>query len=154
MEHLGSVPFPEAQLNALDELIAYLDGVKGGLPIFGHKDVDPDRKSDPNPPFPLDLYKKNRRHAGGTVAPYERYYWAIVLTPGIAEEGKLVAFCKTNTMEYQDIPNARVVAVHVRDTNIPGKRNSYGMLKDFMAKNAVAEFYKLEATSGHAHSRG
>lgn len=63
LEHVGSGPYPEAQLNKLDALIAYIDAHFGKrVPIFGHRDVDPGRKSDPNPPFPLTAYKQNRRH--------------------------------------------------------------------------------------------
>jgi len=66
-------PFPDAQLEAVAWLVSSLVGLfpvlaledqaAGELPrICGHQDVDPTRKVDPGPAFPLELI---RRHAQG-----------------------------------------------------------------------------------------
>ncbi|RJQ55806.1 MAG: hypothetical protein C4521_01595 [Actinobacteria bacterium] len=75
------VAYPEAQLEAVDWLIESIDGRMGKrLPIYGHKEVvrypGGWRKSDPNGPFPLQQYKRNRKHTREPiylqVGPYEK----------------------------------------------------------------------------------
>lgn len=62
------VPYPTIQLRAVDRVIKIIDRRLGRrVPIFGHKDVTryPGRwhKTDPEGDFPLDAYKKYRRHS-------------------------------------------------------------------------------------------
>lgn len=60
-------PFPKAQLEALDDLIAYLDKTLGkALPIYDHKGYAPGRKINMRANFPLATYQKRRAY---TVAP-------------------------------------------------------------------------------------
>jgi hypothetical protein len=63
----GKDPFPEAQLDALDALIAYLDKLYGVVPIIDHKEWTT-RKVDMRENFPLVTYKVYRKHKG---APYQ-----------------------------------------------------------------------------------
>ncbi len=64
------VPYPEAQLAAVDRAIKIIDRRLGRrVPIFGHKDVvrypGGWRKTDPEGAFPLWAYKRYRRHNRG-----------------------------------------------------------------------------------------
>ena len=63
----GKDPFPKAQLEALDDLIAYLDKTLGkALPIYDHKAYAPGRKIDMRANFPLAKYQQQRAY---TVQP-------------------------------------------------------------------------------------
>ncbi|MBR1611168.1 MAG: N-acetylmuramoyl-L-alanine amidase, partial [Methanobrevibacter sp.] len=63
-EHDGS-EYPEAQLNAVDSLIAYLDQELGHTPtIIDHKGWSGSRKQDVDDSFPLEKYKTSRAHSG------------------------------------------------------------------------------------------
>ena len=57
----GKDPFPEAQLDALDWLIAHIDREIGAYPIIDHKAYTA-RKVDMARNFPLDTYAQHRAH--------------------------------------------------------------------------------------------
>ena len=59
----GKDPYPEAQLAAIDALIAHLDSKVGVLPIIDHKTYAPKRKTDMSANFPLKAYQQHRAHA-------------------------------------------------------------------------------------------
>lgn len=70
----GKDEYPEAQLSALDWLISDIDKVIGkALPIIDHKAYAPKRKIDMSANFPLDNYKKFRKHKK-TVVKVQKYY--------------------------------------------------------------------------------
>lgn len=51
MEGTDDQPFEDAQYDALNRLLADLTGRFGKLPLTGHSDVAPGRKTDPGPHF-------------------------------------------------------------------------------------------------------
>ena len=65
----GKDPYPKAQLDALDDLIAYLDKTIGVKPIIDHKQYAPGRKVDMRANFPLAAYRANRSHTAAAPKP-------------------------------------------------------------------------------------
>lgn len=65
----GYTTYPEAQLAALDELIAYIDANMGVADIIDHKAWAPGRKDDMSANFPLAVYMSNRRHVAPEPEP-------------------------------------------------------------------------------------